>query len=156
LLVVAAIVIGVVSCQVVSPEARARRRGNALYAPLVHYPGARDFDRQMKSTGADSCFLFWCDDHSLHFVYRLPDSVDVDAVKAHYRSHLPNGWKEADDSACISTNAPPGAEPPSGYVLQLPSHWLLLENARQQRVTVVIEPPSVTLMPATYSCFPGP
>ena len=141
---------------VLSPTAQARRRDGALYAPLLHYPGAQQTQRRVIATPADSCFLLWCDYHSLHVTYRLPEGSDVEGVKAHYRSQLPSGWKEADDSACkVGTNAPPGVSPRTDYVkLRVPDNRLLLENSRGKRVTVVIDPPTLTLRPGEYSCFP--
>ena len=111
-----------------SPEGQARRRGTSLYAPLLHYPGSQQLERQLKASGADSCFLIWCDHYSLHVIYELPPEADIEDVKAHYRSHLPKGWTEADDSACLSTNVPPGATVHTDYELRLPTNALLLEN----------------------------
>ena len=141
---------------VLSPRARARRRDAAIYAPIVHYPGADRVERRVIATGADSCFLVWCDHYYLHVAYRLPPGTDVEGVKRHYRSNLPSGWKEADDSACApSTNVPPGATPRTGHwKLIVPDNRLLLENSKKQRATVVIEPPALTLRPAEYSCYP--
>jgi hypothetical protein len=127
------VVTGVVIYRYVSPEAQARRRGTSLYAPLIDYPESRQVERQLKATGADSCFLIWCEHYSLHVVYELPPSVGIEEVKAHYRSHLPTGWQEADDRACISTNAPPGATVRTDYEPRLPTNALLLENSRRQR-----------------------
>jgi hypothetical protein len=135
-----------------SPEGQARRRDASLYAPLIHYPGSHRTERTLRSTGADSCFLIWCAHYSLHDVYALPADATLDAVKAHYRSHLPQGWKEADESACVFARGP-GGSPSNNYTeLRLASNALLLENPRRQRVTIVIEPPQVTVQPATYSC----
>jgi hypothetical protein len=111
-------------------------------------------ERQLVATSNDSCFLLWCENYGLHVVYRLPAGVDVEQVKTHYRSHLPPEWREADDSACTSTNDPPGAGPSRDSVLRLEPNALLLENPRGQRVSIFIEPPTVSVQPPTYACYP--
>ena len=139
-----------------SPQANARRRDSQLYSPLSEFPGSQLVERRVVSVSADSCALLWCDHYSLHVTFRVPDGVDVQGLKDFYRSHLPAGWKEADESACeVSPIAPPGATIPAGpWRLEVANDELLLENVDRKRVTVVLQPPLVTYRPAEYACYP--
>jgi hypothetical protein len=88
-------------------------------------------------------------------VYELPADVGVDQAKGFYLGNLRDSWRQATDDACIlPVGPPPWAEPIPVMKLVVPENQLLLQNQAEDRVTIVFEPPAITVKRGGYGCVP--